>query len=619
MSSHPLPTPAQWLRANASRGGRWNRIIMLAATGSTLLLLLQAWAIASVVYRLAIEHASLSSLTLPLGVLPFAFVGRGALAWLRTEAGVRCGLAIRQSVRAEVLQRIADRGPLWSRRQHSAALGNQVWDQVDALQNYYADYRPQMMLCGTIPLIILLAVLPISWAAALILLITGPLIPLNMAMIGWGAKNLQDQQLTETHRMSRHFLDTLKGLPTLRLLGRSRQEADRIYDVSEDVRQRNMKVLRLAFMSSSALEFFASVSIALVATYIGFTYLGQFDFGTWGKGLSLFGGLFMLILSPDFYQPLRDLGVHYHAKAEAEAAADVLMPLLTDERVGKPRSATLTEPQTETQTEPQSDPLPPWTVPTALGFTFDHVSCRYHGQAAPALDDVNFTVAPGDTIAVIGPSGAGKSTLLNTLLGFMSPDQGRIVLDSGKTLAQIATSDWQRALSWVGQHNALMPGTLADNLTLALPGNVDIDDDQLWDALDKTDLRRWANQLPQGLHTRIGDGGQPVSGGQARRIGLARAFLRQAPLVLLDEPTASLDQQSERTVNRAIAELSKGRTVLMLTHRLSLLNQADRILMLDKGRVLAFDTLHALSQPLGPLTDVIDAAHSGVDTQGEPS
>ncbi|BBG29930.1 thiol reductant ABC exporter subunit CydD [Zymobacter palmae] len=604
MSSHPLPTPAQWLRANASRGGRWNRVIMLAATGSTLLLLLQAWAIASVVYRLAIEHAPLSSLTLPLIILPVAFLGRGALAWLRTEAGVRCGLAIRQSVREDVLRRIGERGPLWSQRQHSAALGNQVWDQVDALQNYYADYRPQMLLCGTIPLIILCAVLPVSWAAALILLITGPLIPLNMAMIGWGAKNLQDQQLTETHRMSRHFLDTLKGMPTLRLLGRSHQQANEIYAVSEGVRQRNMKVLRLAFLSSSALEFFASVSIALLATYIGFTYLGQFDFGTWGKGLSLFGGLFMLILSPEFYQPLRDLGVHYHAKAEAEAAAQVLMPLLTEAPPSADASTTTTK---------------HWAVPDTLGITLNHVSCRYPGQASPALNDVSFSVAAGETIAVIGPSGAGKSTLLTTLLGFMQPEQGTITLHSGERLDHLLTSEWQHALSWVGQHNALIPGTLADNLTIALPDDQPFDEDRLWEALDKTDLRCWANQLPQGLHTRIGDGGQPVSGGQARRIGLARAFLRDAPLVLLDEPTASLDQQSERIVNRAIATLSKGRTVIMLTHRLSLLNQADRILLLEQGRVRAFDTLSALSQPHGPLANVIDAAHADLDTQGEPS
>ncbi|WP_414501250.1 MULTISPECIES: thiol reductant ABC exporter subunit CydD [unclassified Zymobacter] len=604
MSSHPLPTPAQWLRANASRGGRWNRVIMLAATGSTLLLLLQAWAIASVVYRLAIEHAPLSSLTLPLIILPVAFLGRGALAWLRTEAGVRCGLAIRQSIREDVLRRIGERGPLWSQRQHSAALGNQVWDQVDALQNYYADYRPQMLLCGMIPLIILCAVLPVSWAAALILLITGPLIPLNMAMIGWGAKNLQDQQLTETHRMSRHFLDTLKGMPTLRLLGRSHQQANEIYAVSEGVRQRNMKVLRLAFLSSSALEFFASVSIALLATYIGFTYLGQFDFGTWGKGLSLFGGLFMLILSPEFYQPLRDLGVHYHAKAEAEAAAEVLMPLLTE--ASQPAEASTTAAKH-------------WAVPDTLGITLDHVSCRYPGQASPALNDVSFSVAAGETIAVIGPSGAGKSTLLTTLLGFMQPEQGTITLHSGERLDHLLTSEWQHALSWVGQHNALISGTLADNLTIALPDDQPIDEDRLWEALDKTDLRCWANQLPQGLHTRIGDGGQPVSGGQARRIGLARAFLRDAPLVLLDEPTASLDQQSERIVNRAIAALSKNRTVIMLTHRLSLLNQADRILLLEQGRVRAFDTLSALSQPHGPLANVIDTARADLDTQGEPS
>ena len=604
MSSHPLPTPAQWLRANAGRGGHWNRIIMLAATGSTLLLLLQAWAIASVVFRLAIEHAPLSSLTLPLIMLPLAFLGRGGLAWLRTEAGTRCGLAIRQSVREDVLKRIGERGPLWSQRQHSAALGNQVWDQVDALQNYYADYRPQMLLCGTIPLIILLAVFPISWAAALILLMTGPLIPLNMAMIGWGAKNLQDQQLTDTHRMSRHFLDTLKGLPTLRLLGRSRQEADRIYAVSEEVRQRNMKVLRLAFLSSSALEFFSSVSIALLATYIGFTYLGQFDFGTWGKGLSLFGGLFMLILSPEFYQPLRDLGVHYHAKAEAEAAAEVLMPLLV----------TSSERDDTERAKPQT-----WTVPKTVGLTLEQVSCRYEGQKAAALNHITLSIAPGETIAVIGPSGAGKSTLMATLLGFMHPEKGCITLNSGERLDAIDTADWQQALSWVGQHNALISGTLADNLTIALPAHQTADENTLWAVLEKTDLRCWASQLPQGLQTLIGDGGQPVSGGQARRIGLARAFLRDAPLVLLDEPTASLDLQSERIVNRAIASLSQNRTVIMLTHRLSLLTQADRIVLLEQGRVRAFDTLSALSQPNGPLASVIETARTDLDTQGEPS
>lgn len=596
MTESASPTPAQWLRANAYRGGRWHRVIIAAATGSTLLLLVQAWAIASAVHQLAIAHAAFNDVLIPLLILPLTFIGRGALAWLKTEAGTRCGLSIRQSIRHDVMQRISERGPLWARRQHSATLGNHVWEQVDALQNYYADYRPQMSLCVWIPLIILLATCPISWAASLILLITGPLIPLNMAMIGWGAKNLQDEQYAETRRMGRHFLDTLKGLPTLKLFGRAREQAQEIHTVSERVRQRTMRVLRLAFLSSAALEFFASVSIALLAIYIGFTYLDQFDFGTWGKGLSLFGGLFVLILSPEFYQPLRDLGTHYHAKAEAETAAEALIPLLeADDVHDEPSPAT-----------------PAWSVPQQLGISFDHVYCRYPQQTRAALEDVSFTLQPGEMLAIVGPSGAGKSTLLNTLLRFMPPKSGRILTDQGEDLRQIGSDDWRQAISWVSQQNALLPGSLRDNLQLALPATRrdELDDALFWEALEHTDLKRWAEALPEQLDTRIGDGGQPISGGQARRIALSRAFLRAAPLVLLDEPTASLDRDSERIVNQAIAQLSERSTVILLTHRLSLLRLADHVLMLKQGCVQAYGPLEALSSTaLAPFMASIDQAH----------
>lgn len=598
MTESASPTPTQWLRANAYRGGRWHHLIVAAAIGSTLLLLVQAWAIATVVHRLAIEHAAFSEVLTPLLVLPFAFIGRGALAWLRTEAGTRCGLSIRQSIRRDVMQRISERGPLWARRQHSATLGNQVWEQVDALQNYYADYRPQMSLCAWIPLIILMATLPISWAAALILFITGPLIPLNMAMIGWGAKSLQDEQYAQTRRMSRHFLDTLKGLPTLKLFGRSRAQAHEIYSVSESVRQRTMRVLRLAFLSSAALEFFASVSIALLAIYIGFTYLDQFNFGTWGKELSLFGGLFILILSPEFYQPLRDLGVHYHAKAEAETAAEALMPLLQKDDTERSEPATAAT---------------IWPMPERLGIRFDHVTCRYPERTRSALEEVSFTLCPGEMLAIVGPSGAGKSTLLNTVLRFMTPTSGRVLTDQGHDICQIGSDDWRQAISWVSQQNTLLPGSLRDNLRLALPieRREQLDDAVYWDALEQTDLKRWAEALPDQLDTLVGDGGQPISGGQTRRIALSRAFLRAAPLVLLDEPTASLDRDSERIVNQAIARLRERSTIILLTHRLSLLRLADHVLMLKEGRVQAYGPLEQLSSnALAPFMASIDQAHT---------
>ncbi|WP_106477316.1 thiol reductant ABC exporter subunit CydD [Phytohalomonas tamaricis] len=575
------PTSRQWLSANARRGGIWSHIVVMAATASTLLLFVQAWSIATIAQRMVIDSASFSSVIVPLLILPLAFIARGLLAWIKTEAGTRAGILVRQSIRRDLLHRLGELGPLWARRQHSAALGNRVWDQVDSLQGYYADYRPQMILCVSIPLLILVAVFPLNWAAGLILLVTGPLIPLNMAMVGIGAKNRQEAQFLEMTRMSRHFLDTLRGLSTLKLFGVSRHQGTIIHEVSENFRAKTMRVLRLAFLSSTVLEFFSSVSIALLAIYIGFTYLGHFHFGTWGHGLDLFIGLFILIIAPDFYQPLRDLGTHYHAKAEAEAAAEDLIPILERD------IATV---------EGGSD----WQVPKKLGLSLDNVTCRYEGQSAPALDRINIDIRAGETLAVIGPSGAGKTTLLNLLMGFLPPESGSLRIDDGTSIDTLSSDAWQRAIAWVSQRPTLLSGTLADNLRLARP---EATDDALREALEEADLTDWVQRLPLGLDTALGDGGQPVSGGQARRIALARAFLRDSPLVLLDEPTASLDRDSETRVMRALGRLQKGRTVIMLTHRLELLQLSDRVLMLEQGKVQALDSLDVLRAPGGPLAD----------------
>lgn len=568
-------TPRQWLRRTAGRGERWTRLSVLAGTLSTLVLLVQAWCIATIVQRMAIDNASFESLLLPLLLLPPAFVARGLSMRARTIAGARAGIEIRQSVRRELLERIAALGPIWARRQHSATLGNRIWDQVDALQGFYADYRPQLLLCAITPLIILIAVFPLNWAAGLILLATGPLIPLNMAMVGLGAKKRQEDQFREMTRMSRHFLDTLRGLPTLRLFNASKRQAKTVHSTSENFRRRTMRVLRLAFLSSTVLEFFASVSIALLALYIGFTYLGHFDFGLYEHGMTLFMGMFILILAPEFYQPLRDLGVHYHAKAEAEAAAEDLLPILArrvHEREGRPS----------------------WQRRGALSLTLENASARYAGRRTPALADISFTLRAGETLAVAGPSGAGKSSLLSVLMGFMVLEQGTISVrdDRGeRLLSDIPPADWQRELAWVGQSAVIVSGSLADNLRLAAP---EADDEALRRALSQAALGAWLEALPDGLATPLGEGGRSVSGGQARRISLARAFLRNASLVLLDEPTASLDRESEARVIEALKRLRRGRTLVLLTHRLELLDLADRVLMLDGGRVRALERPEAL-------------------------
>lgn len=590
-------TPRQWLQRTARRGSHWTRLSVIAGTLSTLVLLLQAWCIATIAQRMVIEGSDFSSLALPLLLLPPAFITRGFLIRARTIAGARAGIEIRQSVRRELLERVAILGPLWARRQHSATLGNRIWDQVDALQGFYADYRPQMLLCGIIPLIILVAVFPMSWAAALILLATGPLIPLNMAMVGMGAKKRQEDQFREMSRMSRHFLDTLQGLATLKLFNTSKHQAQKVQSSSEDFRRRTMRVLRLAFLSSTILEFFASVSIALLALYLGFVYLGQFNFGMYDHGINLFIGLFILILAPEFYQPLRDLGVHYHAKAEAEAAAEDLMPIL---------GRTLQERDTQCS---------PWQVRGAVGLSLDQLTARYAGRSDPALNNISCDIHAGEMLAVVGPSGAGKSTLLNALMGFMYLERGEIRVhdDSGQTrpLSDISMDDWQHNIAWVGQSAVILSGTLADNLRLA---NSEASDEALMEALEQAALTTWLAALPEGLDTRLGEGGRAVSGGQARRIALARAFLRDAGLVLLDEPTASLDQDSERLVMQALERLRHGRTMILLTHRTELLALADRILMLDQGEVRALDTLSALRAPGGALNRA-DAVSANKETR----
>ncbi|MEL0615741.1 thiol reductant ABC exporter subunit CydD [Cobetia marina] len=581
-ASSPEFVPRRWLETLARAGGHWPNIAIGCALLSTLVLLAQAWSIARLAQGVAIERESLMTLWPAIAVLAASLSLRGALGGLRSYAGTRASQQIRRRLRERLLQRFAELGPLWVHRQHRASLANRVWDQVESLHGYYADFRPQTRLAGLIPLLLLAVVFPLNWAAGLILAITAPLVPIFMILVGIAARKRSREQFQEMDRMGRHFMDLLTGLKTLKLFGSARRGAQ-VEAVSHAFRKRTMRVLRLAFLSSTVLEFFTAVSIALLAVYLGFHFLGHLQFGTWDEApLTLQTALFILVLAPEFYQPLRELGVHYHAKAEAEAAALDLAPIV---------GAT---PFSRQQTPDDVNTAPPRsaTRPIALStLRLQDVSVRHAGQlpdTPPALGPLSLQITAGERIAITGCSGAGKSTLLNLLLGFVEVADGMLSLN-GHPLTQGLPAG---TATWVGQETVVLSGTLADNLRLAKP---QASDDELEAALAKADLATWHASLPHGLATPLGEGGQPLSGGQARRLSLARAFLHDAPLVLLDEPTASLDAESEARVIRALQRLGEDRTLLLLTHRPELLPLCQRLIRLEGGRLVEDRHLQATS------------------------
>jgi ATP-binding cassette subfamily C protein CydD len=361
--------------------------------------------------------------------------------------------------------------------------------------------------------------------------------------------------------MSAYFLDRLQGLTTLRLFGRAEAEVDNIAQAADAFRDGTMRVLRIAFLSSASLEFFASVAVAVVATYVGLGLLGHIGWGT-APGLTLFSGLFVLLMAPAFFQPLRMLAAYYHDRMAAIGAAEGLAEMLD-------------APPEEAATG--TAPMPAG----ALDIVFDDVSVAFEGGARSAIQGVSLRIAPGDHIALTGMSGAGKSTLLSLLLGFRRPDSGRILIN-GTDLAAIDPEDLRRRIAWIGQAPVLFHGTLRDNIRLGRP---DADDAAVDRAAAEARVTEFAAALPQGLDTPVGERGVGLSGGQAQRIALARAFLKDAPLVLLDEPTASLDRDTEAEILESIRRLARGRTILVATHSPAAMAIAGRRILLDQGRV----------------------------------
>lgn len=517
---------------------------------------------------------------------------RALLAYGRERASFEAGKRLRGHIRAAVMDKLTKLGPAFIKGKPAGSWASIVLEQVEDLQDFYARYLPQISLAGFIPVLILAAVFPINWAAGLILLLTAPLIPMFMILVGMGAADANRKNFSALARLSGHFMDRLKGLSTLKLFHRGDAELKVIASASEEFRSRTMSVLRMAFLSSAVLEFFAAVSIAVLAVYFGFSYLGHLDFGYYGAHanissstdpdmggipFSLFTGLFILILAPEFYQPLRDMGTHYHAKAQAIGAAEALITLLE-------------HPEPEFAGHVRINSIETLSADNLEVFSVD---------GTRLLGPLSFELKEGERLALVGPSGAGKTSLLNALLGFL-PYKGHLLIN-GHELSALDLAHWRQHLAWLGQEPQLFHGTVRDNVALADPT---LPDDTLWHLLAEANISDFVKAQPLGLDAPVGEQSSGLSVGQAQRIALARALGQQASLFVLDEPTASLDSQSEQAVSSALNRAMAGKMCIMVTHRLDQLDQMDTILVLDKGLIVQrgdFTTLsntHGLFQTL---------------------
>jgi ATP-binding cassette subfamily C protein CydD len=551
----------QWLATLATRIQGWTTLSVVAGLLSMVFTIAQAALVAWFLTGLVTDQKSLGDLWLLWAPLPGLILLKVLATWAKEEAGVRASVAVRGPLRQELLAKIHDLGPAWKTGQQSGVLVSKLIEQVDGLDSWLAKYLPQKTLSMAAPLLVLAVVFPLNWACGVLLLITAPLIPLFMSLVGRGARVEQTKQYLSLSRMSGAFLDLVRGLPSLRLVDAHRRQTPRVAAVAEEFRVRTMSVLRLAFLSSTVLEFFTMLSIALTAVYLGFHLLHLLNFGSWTGNPDLGLALFVLILAPEFYLPLRELGVHYHAQAEAKAAALQLMPVF------------------EAQAHPgvRGTAKPPVGAPALelRGVSFAHV------PGVPVLAGLNLSVAAGEALAITGPSGAGKTTLLRLLAGQLAPDGGNILVN-GMPMESLDAEAWKQDLGWMNQHPKLLSATLAENLRVA---RTSASDDELLAALEFAGLTDLYQTLEQGLNTPLGEEGRGLSGGQQRRLGLARVYLRDAPLLLLDEPTASLDHETEALILNRLAALKKGRTLVVLTHHAQPLEIVDRVLVLRDGRL----------------------------------
>jgi len=558
-------------------------------TFNALLMIAGAYLLAKIVHEVMFDAAGLNDVSYLLWALGGIILARGIFLALSQRLSAHAARNIKSSMRANLLEKITRLGPAFTEQKGHGALLNTLHDGVEALHDYYANYLPSVAYSALIPLAILVVIFPTDWQAGLIFLFTAPLIPFFMILVGHKAEQLNQARWQQLAVLGNYFFDRVRGLTQLKLFNATKRELTQIAKISDDFRHATLSVLKIAFLSSFALEFLATISVALVAVIIGFRlFFGTLDFAT---------GFVVLLLAPEFYLPLRKLGNHYHARLEGiSAAGDMLEILQTPE---------------SSSSEPKKTASSGFTCLTnSSAITLKKLNFTYP-DSNEGLHDVSLCLPATGMVAFVGASGAGKSTLFDCLLGF-HPQVIPHVNVNNLPLCEDDIPSWQQGIAWIPQQPTLFYTTIKENILLAKP-NATMEEvkraAQQAGALDFIEL------LPNGFDTLLGEQGEGLSGGQKQRIALARAFLKQAPILMLDEPTAHLDSATEFSVQHAINEYAKSHLVLVIAHRLNTLKQASNIVLLDNGRIVQQGDYQSLSQQDGPFKALLTSDMHEVENE----
>ena len=576
----------RWLIGQVRPARNWLILSITLGVINALLLIGLALLLADIIHLLVMEQVPRNQLYPEFASALGLVLTRACCHWGREFCGFRAGRQVREDIRRALLNKLSRLGPLAVAARPAGSWSSVVVEQVEELQEFVAHYLPQMILAAAVPFIMLLVIFPQSWIVGMVFLITAPLIPMFMIFVGDRAAEANRRNFRALSRLGGFFLDRLQGLETLRLFQRTGHAVNQLDEASEDFRTRTMSVLRLAFLSSTILEFFASIAIALIAVYLGMNFLGHISIG--GQ-VSLYTGLFLLLLAPDFYQPLRELGTYYHAKAKAVGAAEDIVSLI----------------DTAEPAEHQGRK----SLPDDCRFTITASNLTVYSEQSqrPLLDKLSFTIDQGERVAIIGSSGAGKSTLTNALMGFWS-FQGDLQI-AGQSLTDTCLASWRQGIAWLGQHPLIVHGSVYDNIDFGRG----LSEQQCLDALARAQGMDIIQPLADGIYSPVNEQGSNLSVGQAQRIALARALAGPVRLLILDEPTASLDSDSEALVMQALQEIPSECTVITVTHRLGQLKSMDRVLLIDHGRLVAQGSPAELEQTSKPYQTFVRSRRQSLD------